>query len=118
MSHDLRYLFEIKKIFEKYNLNIDDYNKNLNDILSRVLYGVNIQKEKEKRYGTVEVNEKNYEYYEKLYPNTIKNIIDAKKYIQKKITNNNDYFKQLRKIGELNIYEDGRNMKYTMTNGS
>ena len=118
MSHDLRYLFEIKKLFEKYNLNINDYNKNLNDILSRVLYGVNIQKEKEKRYGTVEVNEKNYEYYEKLHPNTIKNIIDAKKYLQKKITNNNDYFKQFRKIGDLHIYEDGRNMKYTMTNDS
>jgi len=118
MSHDLRYLFEIKKIFEKYDLNIEKYNPHLKDILSRVLYGVNIEKEKEKRYGTIEINESNYSHYEKLHPNTIKNVIDAKKYIQKKITYNNEYFKQFRKIGELYIYEDGRNMKYTMTNDS
>jgi hypothetical protein len=118
MSHDLRYLFELKKVFNKYNLNIDNYNSNLKDILSHVLYGVNIQKEKEKRYGTLEINETNYKQYEKLYPNTIKNVIDAKKYIQKKITFNDDYFKQFRKIGELHIYEDGRNMKYIMINDS
>jgi hypothetical protein len=111
ISHDLRYLYEIKRTFEKYNIDKNKYPK-VNDVVSHVLYGVGVDNEKEKRYGTIEINKSNYEKYEQLYPNYIKNVIDAKNYIQKKISFNNDYFKQFHEIGELHIYENGQDMKY------
>lgn len=111
ISHDLRYLYEIKRTLEKYNIDKNKYPK-INDLVSHVLYGVGVDEEKEKRYGTIEINKSNYEKYEQLYPNYIKNVIDAKNYIQQLLSFNNDYFKQFHEIGELHIYENGQDMKY------
>lgn len=111
-SHDLRYLYETNKKLKKLDINIKDYDSSVDDILSRVLYGVDINIEKEKRYGSKEIYKDNIEKYNKLYPNTIKNVIEAKEELQKYVKTNKEYFNTLHKIGELHIYENGTEMKY------
>ena len=111
-SHDLRYLFEANRKFKKFKINIKEYNNSLENILSRTLYGVDIDDKKNKRYGTREIYNENIKKYNELYPNSIKNIIEAKEEIEKIIIPNNNYFNNLLKIGELHIYEDGKDMKY------
>ena len=111
-SHDLRYLYETNRKLNKLHIDIKDYNSSVDTILSRVLYGVDITDEKEKRYGSKEIYKENIEEYNKLYPNTIKNIIEAKEELQHHISTNQEYFKTLHKIGELHIYENGMEMKY------
>jgi prefoldin subunit 5 len=59
-----------------------------------------------------EIYKDNIKEYEKLYPNTIKNVIEAKEELQKCVETNKEYFKTLHKIGELHIYENGMEMKY------
>jgi hypothetical protein len=111
-SHDLRYLYETNRKLNKLQIDITEYNPSLHHILSRILYGVDIKDEKEKRYGSKEIYKDNIKEYEKLYPNTIKNVIEAKEELQKCVETNKEYFKTLHKIGELHIYENGMEMKY------
>jgi len=111
-SHDLRYLYETNRKLNKLQIDIKEYNTSLYYILSRILYGVDIKDEKDKRYGSKEIYKDNIKEYNKLYPNTIKNVIEAKEELQKCVETNYEYFKTLHKIGELHIYENGMEMKY------
>jgi len=110
VSHDLRYLYELNRKLKKYGItNIDP---SLKKILSSVLYGVDILKEKNKRFGTKEINESNQSEYEKLYPHKIKNVMEAKEEIQKYVFCDMTHFKKLKKIGDLHIFDNGENMRY------
>jgi hypothetical protein len=78
-------------------------------VLKSTVYGVGISSQDEQRYGTVE---------DLSITDKINNVSSAEKQLRTLVqfrtwqTVNESYYKTLRKIGELHIYEDKTPMRY------
>jgi hypothetical protein len=113
-SHDLRLLNVIKNSLPLINESIPKYKSftELQTILNKVKYGIGISNRGEKIYGTIEntTNGKNV--------NKIFNVNDAYESLKAAIempslvSLNKTMYVDKNKIGNLHIYEDGRDMHY------
>lgn len=106
ISHDLRLLYELFSVYHKYT----EINEELNNLLSKVQYGVGLEKNNT-MYGTPEqvVNDNK---------NIIANVMDAKNaldiiVVSEKFKENNEiYTEHIEVFAEVYIYADGRPMIY------
>lgn len=103
-SHDLRLLNTVRIKLNSKKHNTDTIiSKSLNDLLKKLVYN--------NEYGTKEETRSGL-------PTKINNVSDASKLLEKYITDptnislNEKYYAHYTKIGEFNIYEDRRPMKF------
>jgi hypothetical protein len=111
ISHDLRYLVEINLYIKKNKLKVSN---KIQHFLNSILYGLDIENEKYKRYGTKEINKLEKDLYNKKYPNKLKNVSEVKNKLEELVSLNDFYVKSsYKKMGDLYIYDDGRDMFFS-----
>jgi hypothetical protein len=91
---------------------IDDIFEPMMELMKITNYGIGIDPADGTAFGTRPLSHNGF-------PSRINNVRDAEKFIRKSIINNNtmkdynDYtFKDMAKLGDLHVYEDGRNLRF------